>query len=121
MIDEQIAKVVWILMNPTHCAARTGTIRPKPEAPLMIARLGLGGGTCASGWVGLLRWQINRERVEGVGKAMRAADSRVIGQTGREAFRYSVRHAECQGTVYRSRATACSGGMEAVADIPDWD
>ena len=40
MIDEQMANVMWILINPTHCAARTGTIRPNPDAPFMIARLG---------------------------------------------------------------------------------
>ena len=39
IIAEVTADVAWTLMNPTHCAARRGVIRPKADEPLMIAKL----------------------------------------------------------------------------------
>ena len=39
MTDEVMAKPVWMLIGPDHCAARSGMVRPKKEHPFMMATL----------------------------------------------------------------------------------
>lgn len=95
MIDEVTAKVACMLMKPTHWAASKGTIRPKPDAPLMMASLASAVGT-------RLRWHV-----------------RVVCQALGEAPGHAVCHAESQGAVDRCRAAAGAGGVEAVSDVAD--